>query len=144
MQYKINDNGSLTFELSPDEPDERRELQDMLSNAQHKDHGFLADMLEHEGWSTNGNLYPVQPEWIGALTDAPILAENVTYYEDGEVPTVEGRVWWFPGYEVTSFAEELLAKGKVTFDAAPAPSEQETAEHGEGDVVHVRERGMGG
>lgn len=52
------------------------------------------------------------------MTDAPIITDNLTIEDDG-TPVVNGNVWWFPGYEVKSFAEELIEKGSITFTAAP-------------------------
>jgi hypothetical protein len=115
MKFNIDANGNL--ELTREEA-EKEELQEMLDKATHKDHGFLADVLEDTGWQPNGMLYQVQPEWIGALTDAPLLADDVDYSDD-DTPTVTGTVWWFPNYMVESFAETLIRTGKVVFTKAP-------------------------
>lgn len=115
MQFNITPNGNL--EITCEEND-KQDLQDMLDKSTHKDHGFLADLLENTGWSPNGQLHQVQPEWIAALTDAPILTNDLLYdLEDS--PTVSGTVWWFPNYQVESFAETLIREGKVIFTKAP-------------------------
>lgn len=124
MDFHVTPNGNLTLTM---DPGEREDLQDLLDRTSHRDHGFLADLMEHAGWTGNGRLWQVYPEHIpGALTDAPIISDEVVIEDDGRVNVV-GRVWWFPGYEMRSFAEELLEKGAVTFTLAPADNEQERA-----------------
>lgn len=108
------------LEITRDEQD-LEELQDQLNRAMtyssDYEMAFLADLLEP--WTANGSYAPVYPEWIGALTSAPIIASVLTYSEEG-TPTVlpEDKVWWFPDYAVRSFAEELLKNGMVRFRAA--------------------------
>jgi hypothetical protein len=118
MNFAITDNGNL--ELTCDDS-EKADLQEMLDKATHMDHGFLADLLEYTGWSPNGRLYQVQPEWIGALTDAPILTDACVLDEDNApfAVSVTGTVWWFPNYMVESFAETLIKTGRVLFTKAP-------------------------
>jgi hypothetical protein len=70
-----------------------------------------------EPFQENGNLHQVQPEWIGALTDAPILTDDLSFDDDG-TPRIEGRVWWFPSYQVIDPMEELTCKGRVEFTLA--------------------------
>lgn len=114
MKFQIGKNG-ITFSL--ENKAERVLAQDMLDNAAHKDHGFLSELLDKSGWSPNGQLFVVQPEWIGALTDAPIITDGWTMDDDG-VSTVDGNVWWFPRYEHESFAEVLIKTGQVFFPVA--------------------------
>lgn len=109
---------------------DKEDLQDLLDRCTHRDHGFLADLLEHTGWSGNGKLYQVQPEWVAALTDAPILTDDLTYPEDSGMPEVTGTVWWYPDYMVKSFAEELISAGRVTF----TKGERVAPENGEGQA----------
>lgn len=122
MDFQINPNGSLTITRDDSEV---AELQELLDRAPHKDHSFLADLLgDYTGWEGNGRLHVVRPEWVGALTDAPIVADEVVHNDDGEMPTVPGNVWWFPQYEMRSFAEDLIRNGKVIFTAAPENERQ--------------------
>lgn len=78
-------------------------------------------MLEfmRNGWNEMP-LDIIPPENIGALTDAPILAE-AEYPDDGggPVPYPESPVWWFPDYCIIDPWEELKNKGRVIFDRAP-------------------------
>ena len=57
----------------------------------------------------------ILPEWVGALTDAPILADDLTIEDDGTVSFV-GDTWWFPDYQVTDPWEVLKNTGRVIFD----------------------------
>ena len=59
----------------------------------------------------------VAPEDLGALTDAPILSDEVERDEDGNVTKV-GTVYWFPDYAIRCELDELLEKGEVFFPAA--------------------------
>ena len=69
-----------------------------------------------EDWLCNGWEF-VLPENIGALTDAPILTDEIIY---GDLGTVEyiGNVWWFTNYAIENEVETLLKKGKVVFSLA--------------------------
>lgn len=62
---------------------------------------------------------PVAPEDIGALTDAPIFAENVVRDPDDNAVVEVGDVWWYPNYMVSHFGKQLLEAGEVIFQAAP-------------------------
>jgi hypothetical protein len=115
MQYTILENGNLQLTL---EDNEVADVEDLLEKASDRDHGFLCELLDYAGLSTNGHLYPVLPHQVGALTDAPIISDEVVYEDDGTV-NVPGKVWWFPGYELRSFAEELLRDQQVIFTASP-------------------------
>lgn len=41
----------------------------------------------------------VRPEWIAALTDAPIITDDLEMNEANECVRV-GDTWWFPDYQV--------------------------------------------
>jgi hypothetical protein len=116
MEMQILENGNLKITI--DNSDDREMIADSLENSFHKDHGVIEDMLENTGWTPNGRLYSVLPESIGALTDAPILSDEVSFNDDGSQDVI-GRVWWYPNYQVESFAEKLLENGFVVFDKAP-------------------------
>lgn len=112
LDFKILDSGNL--EITCEDAD-KEDLQDTLDRCTHRDHGFLADLLEDTGWSGNGRLYQVQPEWIAALTDAPILTDWLVHTDEDDMPEVDGTVWWYPDYAVKSFAEELISTGRTVF-----------------------------
>ena len=78
----------------------------------------IADLIADYGMAENGDLYDVLPEWIGALTSAPIVTDDMTIEDNGTV-VVLGQVWWFPDYAVIDPVETLVNKGKVIFTAAP-------------------------
>jgi hypothetical protein len=65
----------------------------------------------------------IQPEHIGALTDAPILTDDADYSDEamargGPVPHDDVAVWWFPDYMVIDPWAELTRKGRVVFTKA--------------------------
>lgn len=87
----------------------------------------VEELTEREGYRrrekdvveaiTGNGLEWLQPEEIGALTSAPIIADDVQHDDDGKVIDV-GRVWWFPNYQIEDFTETLIRDGMVTFDLA--------------------------
>ena len=70
-----------------------------------------------KGWGT------VAPEWIGAMTAAPMVTDGYTVHDDGE-SEVFGQVWWFPNYMVENPVETLATKGRVVFTFAPTEAEE--------------------
>jgi hypothetical protein len=52
---------------------------------------------------------------IGALTDAPVLAEWVERNDDGDLTNI-GDVYWFPNYMVESELETMMETGEVVFE----------------------------
>lgn len=112
MNLQIEPNGALTFIL---EEGERDDIQNMIDNARNDlDHEVLYNMLDMYGYLGNAVLTPIKPEDVGALTDAPMLSDDVEHGEDGE-RLVRGQVWWFPNYAIESFAHTLMKAGSVTF-----------------------------
>lgn len=69
-----------------------------------------------EDYLCNGWAF-VPPEKIGALTDSPILTDEIAYGDSGSIEYI-GSVWWFPQYQVENEIETLLKKGKVVFSLA--------------------------
>ena len=84
------------------------------------------DLIDHETDITSMSLYElfeyqlcngwsfVNPEDLGALTDAPILSEEIIYNDNGEVESI-GIVYWFPDYMIVNIAEQLTKYGRVVF-----------------------------
>jgi hypothetical protein len=58
----------------------------------------------------------VRPEWIGALTDSPIIAREDDMVENAAQGTCApgGPVWWFPDYALRSPLAVLRETGRVT------------------------------
>jgi hypothetical protein len=82
-----------------------------------------------------------KPEWIGALTAAPIVVElakgvktvpprrrsnyrNARYYIEGEVK----RAWWYEQYAITSMIDDLVLGGKTVLQRAPENDEESADE----------------
>lgn len=60
---------------------------------------------------------PIDPADVGALTDAPMLTDDLEIAEDGK-RTVHGAVWAFMAYQVADPTEALQARGWVLFPEA--------------------------
>lgn len=99
------------------EPDDIEHLQLLIQRHGGDDLGFLADMLDHYGFSGNNRLHSINPEDVGALTCAPLVTDELDVLDDGR-RRVRGEVWWYPSYEVSSFAEVLIREMKVAFQKA--------------------------
>ena len=112
MKHQILPNENLQLAIE-NEADKTLVKQLLLQN-KGDDIGFLSELLEETGWSPNGRLYRVAPEHIAALTDAPILTDDMLIEDDGEV-LVQGNVWWYPDYAILHFGKELLKHGTVEF-----------------------------
>ena len=90
---------------------DKEELGEMLKT---KKEIFIADLLETANYIGNG-WEELQPEDIGALTEAPIIAEDVSRNEDtNEIENI-GSIWWFPDYMIKDWIEILYNNGKVEF-----------------------------
>lgn len=77
---------------------------------------YVRETLRQLGWEF------VRPEWVAALTDAPIITNDLSWQQnedDGllpDYPTTVGDVWWFPGYMIDDPWEQLKNKGRVLFE----------------------------
>lgn len=95
----------------------------MYDEAPHKDHAFLDSLLDYMATYRYGTVhyYRVLPEWIGALTDAPIITDNEPIHQDDGTVIFDddAKFWWYPNYQVSSFGERLIENGQVIFDKAP-------------------------
>lgn len=92
-------------------PDAREDVQ-AIAEAELDADSKLAEVIEWQlgnGWSW------VRPEDVAALTDAPLLSDDIEYDEQGEVVSV-GVVYWFPRYDVVDPVDCLLADGFVEFE----------------------------
>jgi hypothetical protein len=125
MKFNITPNGNLEIVM---EDENREDIQDLVEKYPH-DGMFLRELLvEYTGWTGNGQLYQVNPEDVAALTDAPIVTDELEILDNGD-RVVHGSVWWFPAYERYHFGEELLKHGRVFFTfAPPVPESAHTKE----------------
>ncbi|OGC62408.1 hypothetical protein A2264_02535 [candidate division WWE3 bacterium RIFOXYA2_FULL_46_9] len=74
-------------------------------------HAALCALLEDHlasGWEM------VPPEDIGALTAAPILSDEISRDDVGQL-TEAGRVYWYPDYQVRDEIEELRGHLMLVF-----------------------------
>lgn len=84
---------------------DRGDRQDLLEASYDENKGsdrLLVDVCE--SLVANGHLEWVQPEEIGALTDAPIIRSMTT-----------DNVYWYPQYETRSPIDDLIIDGFVQF-----------------------------
>lgn len=117
FEIKPDGRGDLVLQCSQSYAEE---IHYMLDRATHKDHSLLADLLEF--YRANGMYYPINPQYIHVgLTDAPVISNDLEYPDHGDayIPN-DATVWWFPDYQIKSFAEELIRTGKVVFTKAPS------------------------
>ena len=106
--------GDLSMQLTPDG---RAELQYIKQQKNiYDDNDVIATLIEDpkvggSGWGL------IPPEDVGALTSAPIIGEDFSYDDDGNLEHPPEKLWWFPDYAIFSVGEELL-KGEVIFQDA--------------------------
>ncbi len=100
---------------------------DVAILADNEDRAELADAFRQDSYSAvetyvleglHEILYHVLPEWVGALTDAPIFAEAIDWPDQGDTPTISGAVYWFPNYCITDPWRQLANTGRVVFQNA--------------------------
>ena len=91
--------------------DQRESVEDIAAQEITADNK-LAQVIEWQlgnGWSF------VRPEDIGALTEAPILTEEIDTDDQGTVLKV-GTVYWYPQYDVSDPVAKLLENGSIDFE----------------------------
>ena len=97
-------------------PEGREELQARVDAGQSIDTDTtLYDLLEDHlcnGWDW------IRPEEIGALTSAPILSDECSRNDEGEITSI-GAVYWHERYQIESATNELLTTGHMTSPPAP-------------------------
>ena len=114
MHHIIEPNGNLTFIADAQSMEDLQRIKDRVGG---NDAAFLDQMLDEFGFVGNGKLYGISPENIGALTEAPMLSDDVEHDDTGSV-NVRGKVWYYPHYMLFDFAQALLDDGRVTFRLA--------------------------
>ena len=141
MRHQILANGNLEIRI-----DEREQARLKMCREENPD-GWDSNRAmydELEPLTANSDLDWVRPEWIGALTDAPILG---TFGETREVTEADGdyyrlagqwenaagelvrwldpieAVWWFEPYAVRSPQDDLADTGRCVFKKAQQESE---------------------
>jgi hypothetical protein len=87
------------------------------------DHDGLAaecrDIFEFMEDATSNGWEWLSPEKIGALTDAPIITNDVEWDENRDEIVGLGDLWWYPQYELYDPLEEIQKNGFVVFTKAP-------------------------
>lgn len=111
--FTVLPNGNLEIALTAEGKEMIAETQDWLSR--HPDVTYRVSLEELIEWYTCNGWEWVQPYEISALTDSPILSEDVQRDILGNV-TGCGKVYWFPAYEVRSPEDVLVRTGRVVFE----------------------------
>lgn len=116
MIYTKTPKGNLCLQAEPKDDEMLREL---FEQHGHCDTNFLSELLERTGWGPNGHFTMVRPEVVGALTDSPIISDDLRLQAPEEAQSSDesvgqANIWWFPEYETISLPERLLRKGCVT------------------------------
>ncbi len=101
-------NGNLHITLLPEA---REDVQEIASSQQLTSDNKLAEVIE---WHIGNGWSFVSPEDVSALTDAPILSDDIEYGNNGQVQRV-GVVYWYQEYEIHDPIEQLLKHGFVDF-----------------------------
>lgn len=109
-EFDILPGGNLRISLTEEGKQERDDIQSgkFYAGDYKRDIGYWTEYQLGNGWEF------LRPEEIGALTDAPILAENVKRREDGEYIGV-AWVFWYPDYAIRNPVDVLLRDGSVEF-----------------------------
>jgi hypothetical protein len=92
-EFEKQANGNIRIALLPEARDDVQEIASKELTADSK----LAQVIE---WQLSNGWSMVQPEDVGALTDAPILTEEIDTDTQGNVLKV-GTVYWYPQYDVS-------------------------------------------
>ncbi len=107
-------NGNLKITASNDDRRELAECYRREDGGYPAAEGFVVERLREDAY-----FEWVAPEWVGALTDAPIFArqDDVDFPDDGSprLRAAECPVWWYPNYMVSDPWEELKNRGRVVF-----------------------------
>ncbi|MBU2061739.1 MAG: hypothetical protein KKH44_07830 [Bacteroidetes bacterium] len=91
----------------------KKEIDEIINN-EHDVFGKWLDLTEYE--NCNGVFDLVHPQKIEALTDAPIIAFNISYDDDGELREYEDtKYYWFADYAVLNEFEILKEGNEVKF-----------------------------
>jgi hypothetical protein len=111
-KLSCGDNGKPVLRLSLTSAgreiiEEERLLETPVNNA-------LSRLLE---WQLANGLEWIAPEEIGALTNAPILSDDVERDDYGNLLSVT-TLYWFPNYQILSEVRELYERGYVEFELA--------------------------
>jgi hypothetical protein len=136
MKYNIRPDGHLEICVTPKE---QQRLQEMRKEGQSPDHvvQWGTQRCEHEvleGLICNSELEWVQPEWVGALTSAPMLGifadlRPLHRSEDARFQRIAGhwddrtwvepvdKCWAYMSYQVRSFLDDLADQGFCIFQS---------------------------
>ena len=73
-----------------------------------------------EPFSVNGGYSLLKPEWIGALTEAPIISSEPIVFDEDNLPyslPETAKTWYYNDYMISSEFKEMLIYGYVILTA---------------------------
>jgi hypothetical protein len=106
-EFEKQVNGNLRIVLLEEA---RVDVQEIASKELDAD-SRLAEVVD---WQLSNGWSFVRPEDVSALTDAPIITEDIDTDNQGNVLKV-GTVYWYQQYEVRDPVAQLLENGYVEF-----------------------------
>jgi hypothetical protein len=106
-EFEKQPNGNLRIVLLEEGRESVQEIASKEITADSK----LAETIE---WQLSNGWSFVRPEDIAALTEAPILSEEIDFDSQGTARNV-GTVYWYPQYDVFDPITKLLENGYVDF-----------------------------
>jgi hypothetical protein len=109
--FEILPNGNLKISLTNEGKIELTEMQEQYKE-KWSDETMLREIIEHQlcnGWDW------LSAGQVGALTDSPILSNDVIYNENTDEIESADHCWWYPDYMVTDFVQALLTDGHLIF-----------------------------
>lgn len=108
VEFDILTDGNLHITLLTEA---REDVQEIPSSQTMDADNKLAEIIH---WQLANGWTFLSPEDAGALTDSPILSEDVNYDDHGNAQHV-GIVYWYPEYQVKDPVAQLLENGFVDF-----------------------------
>jgi len=105
-------NGNLLIKATKEAREEFGKFGKELRNK--PEDNALYDLMEDIACNSSWSL--VRPEFIGALTSAPIICDDVEFGDDGN-EQANGKIWWHEAYQIESTIEKIF-KGGCEFQLA--------------------------
>lgn len=108
VEFEVLKDGPLHITLLADQ---RAEVEEIVADSQLSGDEKLERVIE---WHLGNGWEWLLPEEISALTDAPLLSQEVERDDLNHIISL-GAVYWYREYEVLDPVQELLTHGFVDF-----------------------------
>ena len=110
--FHVKPNGNLVFTVDEKGREFVSELLEEHKAGRYSWDQIWSDIMDP--FQSNGMLSMVHPEQVGAMTEAPMVTDELEIADNGDVAHV-GKVWWYPNYMVSDPLEVLVRDGQVEF-----------------------------